>query len=256
MRYLKIAGLCLASMLVMGMALAGNASALPLWLVCLEAGVEGSPPTKYTSNQCTKAAAGNNGKWQSLGLPCCRNDTVRLLAFSLRLVDNGTFGGATAVKCNLGGRASGVILNRNRGVISLARVEEVGKNCERVSNEACKGIVSIEGRNLPWETEIEEVEGKFLTKIKKGEGAAGEPGWAVTCETIIGNKTDECTNPVGKEEKVELPQGVTGGILLVLARFEGANKANCSEGGTEKGEVAGLAAILLTNGNGLSINKE
>jgi len=54
MKFVKIAGLCLASMLMMSMALAGTAAAAPLWLLCLE-GKEGSLPTKYTTNQCTRS---------------------------------------------------------------------------------------------------------------------------------------------------------------------------------------------------------
>ncbi len=254
-KLIKTAGLCLASMLMVGMALAGTAWAGPLWLVCLP-GTEKVLPTKYESNQCIKAAASNAGKWQSLGLPSGANDTVRLLAFSLRLNDPGAAGG-TEVKCNLGGRASGLILGPNRGIIALAKVEEPETNCTR-SNSACTGIVSVEGRHLPWETEIfaTEVSGteKFLSKIK-GTVAKEEPGWAVTCKSILGNKTDVCTNPPNEEEQVELPQGVTGGILLVLARFEGAHKANCTEGGEKRGEVGGLAAILLVTGLGLSINR-
>ena len=50
MKHLKIAGLCLVSLLAMGMALAGNASAAPLlWLLCLKEGTSGVAPTKYTN---------------------------------------------------------------------------------------------------------------------------------------------------------------------------------------------------------------
>lgn len=57
---LWIVVLCLATMLVAGMALAGNAAAVLLWLVCLE----GTGLTKYENSKCLKTSG--TGKWQSL----------------------------------------------------------------------------------------------------------------------------------------------------------------------------------------------
>jgi hypothetical protein len=255
-RFLKIAGFGLAAMLVACAALAGSAAALPLWLVCLETGTEGAPPTKYTSNQCTKAAEGNRGRWQSLGLRAGVNDTIRLLGLSIRFVDTGMFGGMPLeLKCNLGFKASGAILRPDKLLITLWSIENTAINCERLSNELCKKVVEIKGVDLPWESEMREEGGKILNFTRKGEGAIGEPGFAITCETFLGNKTDECTTPKGKEEGEELISGITGGILLVLSRFEEKSKYNCTEGGTEKGIIGGLLIVLLSNGSGLSVNK-
>jgi hypothetical protein len=242
MKYLKIAGLCLVSMLAMGMALAGNAAAALLWLVCLE----GSGLTKYSSNQCTEASS--TGKWQSLGLPSGVSDTVRLLAFSLRLEDAGT---GVKVECPDAGTGWGLIESPNKGMIKVAEVLEP----EKAGCKVLKGFLTceagklekIKGVNLPWKTEIFETAGKNLTNI--GNSGAGAPGWSVTCA----GTTDECLEESGGTESSELINGVTKGVLLVLARFENKGKAKCSVGGAGEGHVAGLVAILLWNGQGLSV---
>jgi hypothetical protein len=90
---------------------------------------------------------------------------------------------------------------------------------------------------------------KFLANIT---GTGGRPGWRIKC----GGAEDECEESVASEsptEYVELQSGVTKGVLLVLSRFEAKNKGKCSIGGAKKGEVKGLIAILLINGNGLSL---
>jgi hypothetical protein len=251
MRSIRIAGLCFASMLVLGMALAGTASAAPLWLVCLES----SGLTKYSTNQCTTASG--TGKWQSLGLPAGKTDTVRIVGFTLRLTDKSTAVGKSTVKCNgNGSRGSGTIEGTNKGIIREAKIEKASENCEAVEGGCKKGEVEkVTGANLPWSTEIFETANKLLTKIAKGPGAAGEPGWEITCNTLLGSKTDKCTSKAGEEESAELINEVTGGVLLVRGVFEKARTASCTEGNSTSGEVEGLVAILLNSGNGLSVNK-
>jgi hypothetical protein len=262
MKTLKIAGLCLASMLVMGMALAGTASAAAvpaLWLVCLE-GKEGSLPTKYTTNQCTKAASGNAGKWQSLSLPLGTSDTVRILAITLRLTDNeaGPLKEKSTITCPHPSEGWGLIENRETegkvraiGILREAKAKEPSKECTIVSGP-CKTLEKVEGADLPWEVEIFETEKKFVSKIQPDGN--GQPGWAVTCNTALGSKTDTCKSKEGKLEVLSGENRVTSEVLLVLAEFLKANKAECSEGGKESGEVAGQIAILLWKGNGLSLN--
>jgi len=101
-----------------------------------------------------------------------------------------------------------------------------------------------------FETEKEGVK-KVLANIT---ATGGKPGWAVKCGGALGT-TDECVESKEKPEFSELLNGVTKGVLLVLARFENRGRADCTVGGAEQGEVKGLIAILLYNGNGLSINR-
>jgi hypothetical protein len=248
MKSIRIVGLCLASLLAMGMALAGNASAALLWLLCLE----GSGLTKYSSNQCTEASS--TGKWQSLGLPSGVSDTVRLLAFSLRLED----ANAATVECTDAGTGWGLIESPNKAVIKVA---EITKSLAETRCQVLRGfltctvgfgkVTGVHGTNLPWTIEIFETEKKNLTQIK-GKNATERPGWAVECA----GATDECIEEEGEghHESAELLNGVTSGVLLVLARFENHGVAKCSIGGAKEGHVYGLIAILLWNGNGLSIN--
>jgi hypothetical protein len=247
MKYLKMAGLCLVSMLAMGMALAGNASAASLlWLLCLKEGTSGVAPTKYSSNQCNEVAKELKGEWQSAGLPSGGKDTVRLLGFSLFLKDTGI---STTVLCPDVGEASGTIEN-GKLITNVAQSEHPEAEGCRLEGSfiTCKAgaLEAIHGINLPWTSENFETEGKFLASIV---GTAGRPGWRIKC----GGVEDKCEESTSPTEYAELQSGVTKGVLLVLSRFEAKNKGNCSVGGNGKGEVKGLIAILLIGGNGLSL---
>ncbi len=249
MRCIKIAGLALASMLVMGMALAGTASAAgPLWLLCLEG--TNSHNTKYEDNQCSKASG--TGKWESVALGE-KSDTVRLLAYSLLLKDSAT---GVGVHCpDVPVRTGwGLIEKGNLLIIKVAEVPEPEKEGCRLTSEQApcvKGkLEKVFAVHLPWTVEMYEnaAEKKILSRITKSTG--GRPGWAVKCAAV----TDECVEVEGKPEESEVFSGVTNKILLVLLRFEEKVKAKCSVFGGETGEVKGLIAILLWNGLGLSVN--
>jgi hypothetical protein len=246
MKSIKIAGLCLVSMLMMSMALASAASAAPLWLVCLEGTAATS---KYSSNQCSKTEAG--GKWESVSLGT-KSDTVNIVAYSLKLADTGT---GVEIECPLGSNGWGLIEGPNKGQIKVAEIVNAGVNCKVLKGAAlCKKIEKVNGVNLPWKTELFEEKEKLLTKLEKGAGAAGEPGWLVKCEGV---PVDICTSPPGEPEQLELLNafgGSAGTQLQVVGRFEERSKGNCTVGGNGKGTIRGLVAILLWNGNGLSIN--
>jgi hypothetical protein len=261
MKQLKIAGLCLASMLVMSMALAGNASAalIPaLWLVCLEG--NSTTNTKYEDSSCTKPEG--TGAWESVPLPLGVSDTVRILGITLRLTDlsAGPLKEKSTITCPHPTEGGGLIENRETEgklhaliLIKEAKVKTPETECTRVSGPCKAGeIKKVEGRNLPWKNEIWETEKKFVSKIEPDGN--GEPGWAVECETLLGAKTDVCTSAGGELEETSGINRVTGGVLLVLAEFLKVHKANCTEGGAKSGEVEGQIAILLWKGNGLSLN--
>jgi hypothetical protein len=260
MSRLKIAGLCLASMLVMGMALAGNASAALLWLVCLE----GTGLTKYENSKCltSKGTQTRSEKgWQSVGLATGQTATVKILVLSLKLVDTKAIIPNSGAAClnNADNEGEGVIEPSGKGIIRLATVKEPSTHgC--VGLGGCEKVEKIEGANLPWETEIVAgTNSEPLTKIKAHSGGK-EPGWIVTCETALGTKTDECEQEAGKEEEAKLTFGeVTEGPekvkeLLVRGLFQELHPGDCTEGGKESAKVLGTVAILLPGG-ALSINK-
>jgi hypothetical protein len=246
LRIAKIAGLCLASMLVMGMALAGTASATELlWLVCLK----GTGLTRYTNSRCLEAGA---GEWQSLGVPAGTTITVKLLVISILLRDTKL---KAAVNCfNKGSRGEGVIEAGGKGKVTVAEYENPGVNC--VSVEGCeKGTVEeVKGINLPWKTEIfKGANGNPLTRIAAGNNEGKEPGWKLKCKVAGVKNTDECESAKGKEEELELESEVTTnpekiGELLVRAEFQQRGEINCSIGGANTGKVLGLIAILLPGG--------
>jgi len=246
---LKIAGLCLASMLVMGMALAGNASAALLWLVCLK----GSGLTKYSSSKCSEASS--TGEWQSLGVPSGKEITVKILVISLLLKDSKTAIGEVVANCpNEGSRGEGVIKANGEGEITVAEYPAAAaKKCTDEKGH-CPEFTLVKGINLPWVTNIEEGANKEpLTTIKPHAGG-GQPGWAIMCKDIV-EVTDECKAVAsGEEEKAKLVNVVSSGELLVLSLFEEKQKAECTQSKEKTGEVKGTVAVLLPGG-ALSINR-
>jgi hypothetical protein len=243
----RTAGLCLVAMITMGMALAGNAFATPLWLLCLEGSASTS---KYSSNQCTKTEAA--GKWESVALGS-KTDTVSIVVRTLRLTDKEA---GTVIECNSSlekDEGEGTISSNNKGQIIKAKINnaEVGSRCKIIKEGFCKKLEEVHGVNLPWNTTIEEVGGELVTKIEASV-AGKEPGWAVKCSGVV----DECKSINKEYEEVTLSNVVTEGVLLVKGVFKKAHKAECSlNPGKRAGEVEGLVAILLVNKNGLSINK-
>jgi hypothetical protein len=254
MKFVRIAGLCLASMLMMSMALVGTANATPLWLLCLE-GKEGSLPTKYTTNQCTTAASENKGKWESVSIGT-KSDTVRAVALSLRLEDaKGELGAAVIVKCPVV-KGGGGLIEGNVLIVREARAPSPSTECTGEGTglfKVCKtsSLEEVEGTNLPWKVEISASAGTYTGKIQPD--GAGEPGWKVKCAGV----EDSCLSEgAGTLEETSGTAGVvTAGVLLVLAKFKSTGKADCSVGGKEQGHVQGFVAILLSSGNGLSLHE-
>ncbi len=255
-RFVKMAGLCLASMLALGIALAGAASAAtPLWLLCLE-GKEGSLPTKYETNQCTKAAKENKGKWESVALGS-KSDTVKISIFSMRMEDTkGELGAAVVVRCDhVGG--GGLIEGRNLLLIREARIAKPSTECTAEGSglfKVCKtsSIEAIEAVHLPWIGEVYgDTENKLFTgRVEPSGEGGGEPGFKVRCAGV----EDVCTSEgPGKREEAVSENVVTAGVLLVLGKPLNDHKGECSVGGKEAQEVEGHAAVLLSNGSGLSL---
>jgi hypothetical protein len=238
MKHPQITGPCLVSMLVMGMALTGPAAAAPLWLLCLE----GTGLTKYSNNQCMKAESG--GKWQSVGIPPGKSMTVRIVGLTIRLADleAGPLKEKATVKCNgPGSEGSGFIEPPNKGVITEAKLNEAGKDCERVEGFCEAGKVeAVEGVDLPWKQELFETEGKVQSKIESD--GHGEPGWKVKCKTMLGSREDVCEESPGEPATATRGNRNSGELLVLVAAL--ARKQQCSEGSKESGEMGGQAAEL------------
>jgi len=251
MKFVKIAGLCLVSMLMMSMALAGTAAAAPLWLLCLEGTNAGN--TKYKDSQCTEASS--TGKWESVSIGT-KSDTVRAVALSLRLEDaKGELGAAVIVKCPVV-KGGGGLVEGNLLIVREARAPSPSTECTGEGTglfKVCKtsSLEAVEGVDLPWKVEISASGGTYTGKIQPDGN--GEPGWRVKCAGVEDNCLSE--GPGTLEETSGTAGVVTAGVLLVLAKFKGTGKAKCTQGGAGAGHVQGFVAILLSNGNGLSLHE-
>jgi hypothetical protein len=263
MSRIKIAGLALASMLVMSMAVTGSASAALLWLVCLK----GVGLTKYENSKCLKSketqTRGEEG-WQSLGLLPGQSVTVKILALSIRLIDTKALVANSGAAClSPGSIGEGLIEPGGKGKILVAHYEKPETNCVGVGGCEAGGVKAVVGVNLPWRTEIFEGTEKLpLTKILEGTEKSGKPGWRVECESLLGPQTDTCEAEANKPAEVKLtfgevtknPNGVEELLVRGLFQEDANAKADCSQGGKETGLVLGTLAILLPGG-ALSINK-
>jgi hypothetical protein len=115
----------------------------------------------------------------------------------------------------------------------------------------CKGLAiistvdNVTALNLPWTTQIS----GGLDLISAGTG--GEPGYLIEGVTLLGLVDDSCTTNKGTTELAN----VTGGVNAIFPAVPAAaEKANCSIGGKEKGEVFGTDLNLLVNGDTLTVS--
>jgi hypothetical protein len=254
MKRMGAVGLCLAAILVAGMALAGTASAEGLlWLVCLP----GNNLTRYTNSRCLTAGGTGNPRWQSLGLLPGQRVTIDILSLT-RLLRDIKAPGEPEVQCfEKGSRGEGEFEAGGKGKITIDEYENPKENCIGKKDCEAKGVEAVRGVHLPWDVELIETEGKMETKILAHSGG-GEPGWEVKCKTeILGSQTDICESE-GKEKSeqdiAENRRSPLTGELLVFTTLLGLHKSKCSLGGAEAGLLHGYEAELLTGG-AWSINR-
>jgi hypothetical protein len=107
--------------------------------------------------------------------------------------------------------------------------------------------------NLPWKTEILLVGGVFVDDILPHAGGAN-PGYEVSCNTLIGVQTDVCTGTPG----ADLTNGVSDVSAEFLIEDETLNPSgNCSIGGNKQallGSENGPGLIEHTEGGTLSVS--
>jgi len=218
MKHFKVAGLCLVAMFAMSMAATVTASAAPVWEQCRE----GTGNTKYEDSHCTKLSTSGKFQWQEVK----GTEKVNSSA-TLTLKDtNVPIVGTVEVKCS----------GTDEGTIGPGKFDKVTKivvsKCTAGTN--CSTFKKAEARNLPWQTELFETEGRVRNKITSG--GAGAPGWAVTCVVLIVEETDVCTTETGSTlMEPTLPSGALAAVFEAKS-----GKANCTVGGTAAGEVGGI----------------
>ena len=94
--------------------------------------------------------------------------------------------------------------------------------------------------NLPWHTELYLLGSEVRYMIMPDGG--GNPGWAVTCKTILGALTDTCTVLLGSTEV----KNVTSGVLALFDSLSNANPADCKVGAEAVRPKVGLVAGGIT----------
>jgi hypothetical protein len=244
MKLLRIAGLCLVAMCAMSMVAAGTASAT--WEHCTKGPVNAAP-TKYSEHGCSTLAQ-STGEWNWREVN--GTEEVRLKG-SLKLTDTKVpIAGKVSVECS--GEGVGSV-----GPGQLDRINEIktsAAQCRKLEN--CEEVKVAEARNLPWQSEAYNTEGKHFDRLS-GTGN-GAPGWNVECKVLGVSKPDKCVQEEAKPEHIALENKstVVGSEteLLVLSTFSGKEKAECEVGGAKAGEVTGSLAMLQANGWGLKIS--
>jgi hypothetical protein len=230
MKSIQMAGLCVVAVLAVGMVVVATASAAPVWEQC----TEGSTTTKYSEDQCMVAAAGGNWGWKAIS--ASTPATVRLTSNTLTLKDTKTPVGTVEVTCVAEGEgtAGGSIGKINKLTIKSCAA---GKNCEKVETS--------ESKDLPWETEFFETEGKVFQTLK-GTGA-GEPGWRISCKVLGVTETDECKVLPGKPGENNDHSQLGGSGWLVVDMVEPLPRWDCTVGGEGSGVATGSFSFLRTN---------
>jgi hypothetical protein len=248
MKSIKIAGPCLVAMFVIGMVVAGTASAAgPVWQRC----TEGGTATKYEDNRCAKLSGSGKFQWNELK----STEAVKITGLTLTLRDAGATGGSSAVQCTAEVEGAGTVGPGNKGRITKAEVKNPKSNCARVEG-GCKaeGIETVRAVNLPWQTELSETE-KGVQAQLEGTTTGKEPGWEISCNTILGKMTDVCTSEEKKPGKATLLLDQSG-ALLTLGEYLSRVRGKCSVGGAEQGEIKGKLTVELANGQGVMFSPE
>jgi hypothetical protein len=226
MKYLRIAfGLALVAGLMAVVASPAMAAG-PKWVTC-----EKSTTGKFNNSKCTEAGSG----WETKEVAETREVTS---SGTLELEDSETLAGASSVECpgtdvgTIGAGGSDSTVNITVGT------------CKKVKEGGCKTLEKVEPRNLPWATQLVEEGGEVrdtITSLVAGKS----PGWAVTCNTLLGKKTDVCEGVTSTAVNANRTEG------SVEAIFEAKSKAaKCSEGGAASGHVRGKDINRLRNSKG------
>jgi hypothetical protein len=212
---MQIIGLALVAALVMSAVAVGSASATVLpheWLI--NGTLIGSPV-----------------KIHSQGLLVLTDDTAP--------------GGATSVHCH--GFNAGTVGPHALDLISSITKELLGTldkiPCNYIKQGACESspVPLALAVNLPWHTELTLFGSEVRDMIMK-DVEGGNPGWSVTCKTLLGTVTDTCTSALNST-RVE---NVSNGVLALFDATSNANPAECkvgAEGARKAGLVSGAVLI-------------
>jgi hypothetical protein len=225
MQTIRITGLCLVAMFAVSLVASATASAN--WEQCLTEKT-GEPPTKYKDAKCLEASSTGSYEWKVVG--------------GTEKVEGGATLELKDTKVPILGEATVICTGTEVGSIGPSqfdRVETV-KNISCTPVKVCETPASAVALHTPWQTVLFETEGKKRDKITATNN--GQPGWAVTCKTPLGTKTDTCETETGKEGTPLAENKQAAGNVQI--KFDkSAGKAKCTEGGAESGEISGTVQV-------------
>jgi len=120
----------------------------------------------------------------------------------------------------------------------------------------CSSDILASAENLPWNTQLVEVENKNKEKEVRDKiesGGSGEPGWKVNCKNILGGaEEDVCLKETGVEASVGIDNITSGAhkgdVAALFDAISHERPAKCTKGGAKSGFVSGVDFILTSNG--------
>ncbi|HEY2632519.1 MAG TPA: hypothetical protein VGI26_09095 [Solirubrobacteraceae bacterium] len=175
-------------------------------------------------------------EWLVKGAPVASNVAVKAKSVGdLTLEDTKVLGVVSAVECKITGE--GTVGPGGKDKISTLTTSE----CKIVKGP-CTSILKAVAVHLPWNTQLEEVEGKIRDKVSSG--GSGAPGWEVECNSALGKVTDTCT-----VENSTAVENVTEGVKLTWDSKSA--HGSCTIGGAGAGVVKGT--LLAEDTEGLSV---
>lgn len=178
------------------------------------------------------------------------------------LADTGT---GTEVKCSgiFDGTVGPGAVDKIEKILNLSKVEETTENLAKVVVPAVSctvvkaGLCSVSVGaliwvipiHLPWTTSLTLPEATlWVDSITTGTG--GEPGYEVSCPTVLGTQTDVCEGKPGA-----VVTNVTGGVEGVFENNEATNpRGKCSIGGAKTALTLGSGLTALTGAGTLTVS--
>jgi hypothetical protein len=233
MKHLKIAFGLAVLVSMMGISASSAMAKGPVWVTCL---FRGAGNGQWEDSQCTKAKP--KGSWETSEL----TKTVEVTSSStgLELEDENLGGAKTVVKCS----EIDVGTVGANGSDSTTEIH-VNEPCTVVTAGNCKTLERVKLINLPWSTQLEEIGGELrdaVTSLVAGR----EPGWSVTCNTLLGSMTDICEANTTTTVTANRSEGSVEG------KFQRATSpaATCSQNGGKTGHIEGTVVTKLRMTNG------
>jgi hypothetical protein len=232
MKHLKIAFGLAVLVSMMGISASSAMAKGPVWVTCLPRPGEGD----FGSSRCTEVRV--NGGWETSEL----TKTVEVTSSStgLELEDSNAGGAKTVVRCS--GTEVGTVGANGSGSTTGVHINEP---CTLVTAGNCKTLEKLSPVNLPWSSKLEESGGELrdaVTSLVAGK----EPGWAVTCNTLLGKMTDTCEANTTTTVQANRSEGSVEG------KFQKATSpaATCSLNKEKTGHAEGTVVAKLRMSNG------